>query len=489
MKVWKKLSAVALALVMVMALCVPAFADGETTPTASTPETLANGKIGTYATKDTPNVDNKRVNLKKEITVYNPTESFVYGPAIEYTYSIVAASGTELTNTVTDDKTLHDPEQEVISTPLAGETTGVVMTGTETGKIAWTNADVLNASATGTANYKNLTIDFNNVVFSKPGIYRYKITENATYTVNGVTETSVTGDSKHVRYLDVYVMRSNSYATDTANTSAAWKIYGYVCVPNTTAIDTTTTTKTNGFVNSADASSDSNADQYHTYNLTVTKTLNGDTTMNSHKFPFDVDFKNDALTGKFQLAAKVTNNAVVDSKAPTTATETVNGTALAVELDTVSSAATMANYAISNLKIPNGGTIKFIGIPDGTTVTVTETNDVAGTTYTTSATEKTGATTEALTSATATSVAFDDAASTGTLFDLNKAASIDTDETAKYIQGTAPTSGNDVQIDFLNKLALISPTGVTLRYAPYMAMMGLGVVALPLSLRKKEELD
>ena len=142
---------------------------------ASSAAELENGETGgTDFPQDTPTDQGKVINLKKEITVYNPEASFVYGPAIEYTYEIAAESGLATTATVN-----------------GGVTPGVTMTGTAAGKIAWTNADILDASPTGAANCKDLTIDFTDVVFGAPGVYRYKITETPNaYTTSGVTEGS-----------------------------------------------------------------------------------------------------------------------------------------------------------------------------------------------------------------------------------------------------------------------------------------------------------
>ncbi len=463
-KFMTRLAAVVFALAILFAMSVPAFAAQD----------LTNGEVGGYTTADTQNVDDKVINLKKEITVYNPDEALVYGPAITYTYQIEPASGTELV-TITDEVRDHASNLATTTTALAGVTTGVTMTGTSADTIAWTNADILNASTTGTANYKDLTIDFSNVVFTAPGVYRYKITETATsYITSGVTD----GGISNVRYLDVYVMRSASYTDGTAATQ--WKVYGYVCVNSdsaTTAITPSSavnTVKTNGFVDTNTAENTSTADEYRTYNLTLGKTLSGDDTMNSHKFPFDATWTAGSATGTFQFIVEETGTAQVASKTAQTATTTVNGATVAADtLYKVGGADAVGTTDKDGTpSIANGGTIKYIGIPNGTKVAVTENNDVMGTTYATTATDNSAA------------VAF--TGGTAVLSSDSKTATMDPNDTAIYAQAAAPTNDTNVAIQFTNALSIISPTGLAFRIAPYALMLAAGVSLIVLFIKRKE---
>ena len=478
-KTMKRLGALIVAVAMIAALGTTAFA---------APEDLTNGEVGGFTTPDTPNVDNKQINIKKEITVYNPDEALVYGPAITYTYAIAAASGAELVN-ITDATTDHASGQATTVKAQGGITTGVTMTGTSANEIAWTNADVLDASANGTANAKNMVIDFSGVVFPQPGVYRYKITETATsYTTSGVTEGS---DTTHLRYLDVYVMRGDTFTNGA--TAAQWKIYGFVCIAPgsaTTNITPTAGEKTNGFVDSDSATNVSTADEYRTYNLTVGKTLTGDATMNSHPFPFDAAWTAGAATGTFQFAVETTGTANV-TKAAQAAGTTVNGTAIAADTlykvggaDAVGTANKDGTPAIAN-----GATVKYIGIPNGTKVSVTETNDVVQTTYTTTATEKVG-------TGSAAAVVFD-AASTADLSGDKKTATTAGQSapaagdgtTAVYAQAAAPAADSNVEIQYTNAFAIISPTGIALRIAPYALMLAAGVMMLLITRRRKDTVE
>jgi len=467
---FKKMTLVLLAMVMVLSLTVGAMASGVE---------LVNGEKGGYIHADEQNLNNKTVILKKEIKAYNPEETLIYGPAITYTYTIAGATGDDL-KTVTDATTDHKSGLATTATALTGITDEVTITGTETNKIEWTNADILDASNTGKENYKNLTIDFSNVVFEKPGVYRYKITETANaYTTSGVTDGN--GKTDNIRYLDVYVMRSDSFTekseTKTSYTKDDWRVYGFVCMEQPNAIDAASNpAKTNGFVNSTTHT----ADNYHTYNLTIGKILSGDATMNSHKFPFDVTWTAGAATGTFQFIVEETGTASA-TKTAQTAAKTVNGVDVANTIYKVGGASTVGTADKDGTPlIANGGTIKYIGIPSGTKVTVTETNDVAGTTYSTTAKETIG------TGEAADILWTDRTAGGGTavLSADKETATMDENDTAIYVRTDALTDSN-IAIEVTNTLAIISPTGVVMRIAPYALILFAGVALLLISRRRK----
>lgn len=485
----KKFGALVLALLMI-GLCATAFA----TAPAELKENDEVGVAGDWDDKDTIRIMNKSVNIAKEITAFNPDEMLVYGPNITYTYEIAPASSDEL-GTITDeegDNGDHNSKLATTVTALAGVTTGVTMSGTAENKIAWTNADILQASDVGTANIKYLTIDFSNVIFQAPGVYRYKITEtprtgtsgDAIKNAAGVNDGSISD----TRYLDVYVTRSETFTEikgkggtteKTAYVAGDWSIYGYVCLDSVSisnAVTPSTQTKTNGFVDSDETGSDVTADQYHTYNLTVGKTLENDSTMNSHKFPFDVTWTAGSATGSFQFIVEETGTASA-TKVAQAATKTVNGTDVAAntlykvgEGDAVGTADKDGAPLIAH-----EGTIKYIGIPNGTKVTVTEDNDVAGTTYATTGTETIG-------TGSATDIVW--TGGTSAKNTDNNTATMDPSDTTIYAQTSAPTADSNVAIQVTNTLSIISPTGVVLRIAPYALILGAGILLLLISRRR-----
>ena len=510
----KKLSAIVLA-VMMMAVCMSALA-------ADLGGTEV-GVAGTWTAVDTPIQQDKTINILKEITAFNPDETYVYGPVVTYTYVIASASGDELVQ-ITDDTADHASGVATVFPEALGAAditsgtpalTGQDNDGTATNAIRWLNTDILDADTVangGAANYKKLAIDFSNVVFSKPGVYRYKITETApaaaTMTAAGVTD----GTTSNVRYLDVYVMRSNvddatyDIYTD-GSTAAQWIIYGYVCIDSIYDDDdvTTSTKKTNGFVAKSDdaTSGTETADQYYTYNLTMTKDLIGDNSMIDHQFPFEVAFNTatNSKTGTFQLIVESEGSkSTVGGTGLTTVTEVAAGAATVNDPTTGTTAAikkigsaqtlSASNYTV---KIADGNTtadttaglVKLIGIPYGVLASVTETNDLTGTTY--QATAK-----EDVTTAAGTTLVGDKAlTTTGILSDDTYSASIDNTETATRAVDTATANTNNMNaaVQFKNTLAIISPTGVVLRYAPYMLILVGGIALLIIAKKHKKHTE
>ena len=450
------------------------------TVSASFAAELNGGEVGGFTQPDTPNVNDKVVSIQKEITVFNPDEALIYGPAITYTYTVTPGTAVSVTDAASD----HSSGTAASTTTLPGITTGVKVNGgtagnsaSATGTLAWTNADILDASQTGTANCKAFTLDFTDVVFTQPGVYRYLITESANaYTTSGVTETTGT----HTRYLDVYVMRSDAY--DAAEiTKEDWRIYGYVCVIESEDItpdgDTTTAgaVKTNGFVAATNDGTAVKADEYHTFNLTVGKTLVGDSTMNSHQFPFDAAWTAGDATGTFQFAVEATN-ATVTRTAQAAATSVGGTTVAADSLYKVGGADAVGTAdKDGNPSIANGGTVKYIGIPTGTKAAVTETNNVTGTTYTT--TLEVDGTAAAFTGGSAT------------LANEDKVATMADGATAVYAQASAPAADTDTTIQFTNTLSVISPTGYVVRFAPYAVMLIAGIALLVVAKKHRKHTE
>jgi len=188
------------------------------------------------------------------------------------------------------------------------------------------------------------------------------------------------------------------------------------------------------------------ADKYHTFNLTVSKTLVGDQAMNGHKFPFNVDFTNDSVTASILLKQ-----------------ETVAGGGITANLP---AAAGVSGLDVTDLGLANGASVKYIGIPVGvgevTSVEVYENNDVTGTVYKSSYKVDDGEASEA------------------------KSLSWEGDASKSDVARLEAGITDDAHtIAFTNTLEVISPTGVVLRFGPYALMLAGGLALLILAMRRR----
>ena len=428
----KKFGALLLALVLVLSLSAPAFADADMTGEA--------GVIGEFTTPDVAIAPGNTVKIYKEITAYNPETCEVNAPEITFAYTIAAGDAGK---TVKDNGSHHTTNTgvEVVTKAGVGAPT---ITGTEAGVIALTTTTKLNASEKGTANRFALTVDFSSVDFTTAGtgagVYRYKINETTAETAknaSGIKE----GEVANTLYLDVYV-------------DGAGAIYGYVLFTNNDTIDGSTSDesaastagKTEGFVGGkADGeeyenATASKADKYYTFNLTVKKVLVNDNYDKNHQFPFTVTLANASVTANVLPLMTVSANATQTTLAAAPIAGTWNPT------------------------IADGASVTYVGIPCGTTVTIKEKNDIIGVTYS-------AAITGADTNGDTKYINFNE--------ESNNAV-VNCGATALNV---ATENHNDVT--FTNTLIQISPTGVVLRIAPYALMLSAGIVLFVLSRKRK----
>ena len=401
----KKLVSLILAIMMIAAVGA-AFA---------TSMDLANDGVDGSKTNTTTNTS---VTIYKELTAFNPSATTINAPTISYSYAI---SGDV---TIADSATITDSDSIAVK-PYAGSTATSV-TPSITSSVGWTPAETLTASSTGAANKKPLTVSFTGT-FPRAGVYRYLITEtitNAAYTAAGV----VNGTISNTRYLDVYVKDENV-------------IYGYVLTDANNTATSTSTTKTEGFV-ATTGDGALTADQYHTFNLTISKTVSNDNYIKTthHQFPFTVTFTNATVTGAVKPIVTATANATL------------------AQADAVA----IASFTATAPTIADGASVTYTGIPMGTVVSIVEQNNVTGTTYavTTTGADMNISTAEAVTSGNST---------TGT------------------IAITAQTAGSeaDKTVAVTNDMQIISPTGYVSRVAPYALILVGGIFLLIIATRRK----
>ena len=403
MKTMRKITALFLVLALLLALSATVFA-----------AEIGDGGITNLTAED------KTITLKKQITAYNPTGLDINAPTITYNYSIAAGSA---------NKTIKDPNG--IGTATVAGPTGATITSS----VSWSPAEQLQTAQGGKENYKTITVSFSAVTFPSAGVFRYEITETATY-----TNTGVTNGGSHTRYLDVYVKN--------AATAGQFEIYGYVLFTNNNNIDGTSgasdedkvaaAVKTEGFVGDS-------ADKYYTYNLTIGKDLEGDPGMINNQFPFGISFTG-SETGVLPIISK-------------TGTATIPTWSTAGDISSFNTTADSGS-----LKLASAARVKITGIPIGTSVEIFEKNNVTGTTYS-SASQ--GADTNAAVKSIAPSVVSNTA----------------------VVNAQTAGSAEDKIVTFTNTLSTISPTGYVSRYAPYGLMLIAGVILLVIVLKRRKHSD
>ena len=420
---FKALGAFALAGVLSMATGAAAFAADNTNA----------GEIMDHAKTSTQNT----VSIKKEMIFINDESSQVREPAITYTYTLSAVTGVNAT--VTDSAGMSGKVKDGVSTAITNATDTIQFLSSEK------NA----SSAAGEKDTKYADFTFDATKFSAPGIYRYKIVEttNVTKASVGVTEAATYNNT---RYLDVYVKKN----TD----GTAREIYGYTLYEMANGDSTTFNAdadptvnidkKSSGYVNTkenpsvADPAED--VDVYKTHNYRIHKTTTGQMADTEHSFPL-------AIT--YTKPASVTANVPMD-------VTLAGGATLTGTTDN-----TITNPASATVK--DGSVITLTGVPEGAQFSVVETNDTPD-----SYKVKAGATSGAADLLTEAIVNAGSAAG------------------ATTAQALTPETGNvggSKDLYFTNTLDIISPTGIAMRFAPYVLMVIGGVALIVLARRGRSE--
>ena len=458
-----KTKIIALVLVGVMMMTVVAAvadapADGNMTEQS--------GVIGEFPSPDEPESYSDKVVIYKEITAYNPETCEVNAPTITFNYTIgkaTVASGT----TVTDNASRHKKNGETdvnVKVAVKEGIAGAKISGTAEGVLAITPANKLKSSEYGTANRFALTVDFSGCDWatqgSGAGVYRYQIIET---TVQSVKEAAGIKDGNNAAndtlFLDVYV-------------DGFGDVYGYVLFSNNVSIDGSTSEdtaastagKVEGFVDEKDehvysSTDESTADKYYTFNFDVSKEVKNDAYALSqkHEFPFTVTFENENVKAAVLPIIRKTGDATL----------TIPDTAAAIASFSYDGTAASPT---KSLTIGNAAVVSFVGIPCGTTVTINEKNDVTGVSYN-------SVSTGAHTNADAKAINTGDTSNNATI------------TCTTHVTRATENHSGEGKVLFTNTLLQISPTGVTLRFAPYILILAAGIVLLLVSRRRKSNIE
>ena len=369
---------------------------------------------GAITTNDTT------LTIPKGITMKNTSAGSYYCPNITYSYTIAPV-------TPPDGTVITDSTTGASSPVVAGPNDGASLDNN--GQVEFTSVLVANVVPGGKEYKKNLTVNIDITKFGSPGVYRYKIsdvTTTATLFTAGIVRQD---DYKTDRFLDVYVKNNPSgagvvvsgYALSQTNSATAGaKDGGY-----TSEYETTTS---GGTVNE-------NTDIYRTYNVRIEKKVTGDMGDKNHEFPFSVSVNNGGL---YYFSTTDSNNTG----------DAVNGTSYTV-------------------KLKDGDTLYIRGLNPHATVGYVETNDT-NETYKVKIEGKSDANESASWN---TLVAETGVASNGTAaLTAGAISTYDTDNSNASVATDADlTNYRDVR--YTNNLASISPTGVILRYAPFILLL------------------
>ena len=189
--------------------------------------------------------EEKEVSFTKTLNMENADGASV--PNVTFTYDIKAGDGVKATDTT--------PEiLKGVGTPSIG-----------TAKYGPTGED---------ANLvKTVNVDFSDITFEKPGIYRYVITENTTGNAD------ITNDSNATRYLDVYVVNGENDRYEIAD----FQLLSEAVRPNSGT-----------GVYDGNAKSDGYTNTYTTYELSLDKVVTGTMGDKGKEFEFTIEFEGPA---------------------------------------------------------------------------------------------------------------------------------------------------------------------------------------------------
>lgn len=382
------------------------------------------------------NTTDTQISIPKGVTFINEDAVSSYGPDITYTYSVAPAGITDGQYTVKD---------------AAGHITSVnngVADGlsfhNDVNSITFANSQLFTTSASGVETQKDIVLDVDLSKFSKPGVYRYKITD--TTALADLYAAGITRDDNYQedRYIDVFIHRNA--------TSGALEISGYALKTTNDSTDGTATpptAKDPGYVVASDVEDGTPADtdRYETYNVSVTKQVAGAMGDREHGFPFDITVTNQGKL--FQSAYGDVNAAKAATAATTTALHPQNG-------------------------LKHGQTYTLVGLSPKATLAVVETNDttdlytvtVAGSTGSIQVTENASAKTYSI------------AASAVSTYDADNSATTVNDLGAKT---------NYSAVTYTNTLDDVSPTGLVLRFGIYFFAIAAALMLFAVSRTSSDE--
>ena len=391
----------------------------------------------------------KQINLRNGVVEQTPgTKGNFVKPQITFTYSITPATiadGTVVTDSTDNTRTMHVHPGVAADVSLRNE--GKVVFNYESAQIS--SVEAISSS---------LKIDIDPTKFTTPGVYRYYIKDTTpiadlynagivrtknTSTVNasGQTVDSSNEDRVYVkdRYLDIFIKEENGTKS----------IAGYVLMKNNPTNNTAgKILKSEGFT----TTDQSGYDSYRNYFGRVTKNVGVGMGDKNHPFPFTVNVDNN---GAPFFCGKDPNNLVY----------------------------TQPNAYDPKITLKHGETFYIQGLSPHAKVSYSEKNDTNETYVVKAQVDNGSGNGKVLAGGDTTQVA-PDASLAVPQFDISNYEAVNnaTDQV-----GVTAVINTDTRVIYTNTIRAISPTGVILRFAPFVILFGfaLGLLAFSHTTKKK----
>ena len=296
-------------------------------------------------------------NLQRTFNKYLVMDANANVPNVEFAFEITAGSAVDATtgssrSIYAGNDALRVEGFPVLKVDSAGNT-ATAKVNFAAGDITHDsvqNGDILELGDEEKYAKKTVTVDFTDVDFNAPGIYRYIITEKTDETQQGISY-----DNPNTRTLDVFVEYDDA-------DQGTLKVSNYILYPGTKTdtADVNDGTKDDGFTNT-----------YTTYDLTLAKTVTGNQGDRDKFFKFTVTISN-AVPGT-----------VYDVTIPTTDAPTQNDLEQGDSIDNVNldkltvgsaQAPETTGSVTATYYIKHNQSIVIQGLTAGTKYEITETN-------------------------------------------------------------------------------------------------------------------
>ncbi|MDO4414345.1 MAG: FctA domain-containing protein [Erysipelotrichaceae bacterium] len=273
-------------------------------------------------------------------------------PNAEFSFAIAAGTAAAASDT----------SMEVLAGPLDANgpviTNTAVFTPEDTAVSAAMEGDIITLAENEKYASKTINVDFSNVSFNEPGIYRYVITETALETPGAITQDSAP------KYLDVYVIDDNnslaiaSYVLHTSDAAPARNETGGSA--DVAEALSAVSDKVTGFIN-----------RYSTKDLTITKQVEGNQASKDKYFKYTLNIANAGKGTKLIVDVTTGAEAAPEKTAATIYENTAMHEANGITVLTCNDSGSVTQ----DFYLKHNQSITIRQIPSGAAYTLTEANE------------------------------------------------------------------------------------------------------------------